>query len=217
MRILKWLGLTMSEVESDLDEEFEFHIQERACQLRQSGLGDAEAERRARLSFGDAARFRAEAAVALSPRLFRRRMWTAVALCSCGTCAASAGLAVFVTARAHAREMGGLRSELDRLRADIAPFRGEGKIPLAQQVRFVTVRGAVRQPRVWTLPREIEVTLRTLIDKSGGVAPGARGDVFLTSGSAPETSGGKAISAAQWQTPGSPEIPLNGFVNVEVR
>jgi predicted permease len=49
-----------AETESDLDEELHSHIQIRADDLERSGLGRAEAERRARLEFGGCERFKEE-------------------------------------------------------------------------------------------------------------------------------------------------------------
>jgi predicted permease len=49
-----------SQTENDLEEELRSHIQLRADDLERSGLGRAEAERRARIEFGGEARFREE-------------------------------------------------------------------------------------------------------------------------------------------------------------
>lgn len=54
-RYKRWWG---PDVESDVDEEFEFHIGLIADRLEASGLGREEADRRARVEFGDAARAR---------------------------------------------------------------------------------------------------------------------------------------------------------------
>ena len=49
-----------SQTENDLEEELRSHIQLRADDLERSGLGRAEAERRARIEFGGEARFKEE-------------------------------------------------------------------------------------------------------------------------------------------------------------
>src|SRR6202040_1141558 len=49
-----------SQTENDLEEELRSHIQLRADDLQRSGLGRAEAERRARVEFGGEARFKEE-------------------------------------------------------------------------------------------------------------------------------------------------------------
>ena len=217
MRLLEKLGLSLSDVERELDEEFEFHMRERADQLQAQGVGKDEAERRARESFGDLRRFRAEAAIAASPRVFRRRMWMIAAACSIGGGGVTLVMVGAVSIHYHTRVVARLRSDIEQLRADLAPFRGEGPAQLAQQVRFVTIRGAVKKPRVWTLPREVEVSLRTLIEKSGGLAPGARGDVVLTSNAGSGISKPRVLSEREWRASGTPEVPINGFMTIEVR
>ena len=54
-----------SQIEDDMDEELRSHIQHRADDLQRSGLGRAEAERRARIEFGGHERFKEESREAL--------------------------------------------------------------------------------------------------------------------------------------------------------
>ena len=49
-----------SRIESDMDEELRAHIEDRANDLKHSGLSRAEAERRARLEFGGYQKFKEE-------------------------------------------------------------------------------------------------------------------------------------------------------------
>src|SRR6266403_1500416 len=55
-----------SQTENDLEEELRSHIQLRADDLERSGLGRAEAERRARIEFGGEARFKEECREAIA-------------------------------------------------------------------------------------------------------------------------------------------------------
>src|SRR5882724_3357731 len=55
-----------SQTENDLEEELRSHIQLRADDLERSGLGRAEAERRARIEFGGVARFKEECREAIA-------------------------------------------------------------------------------------------------------------------------------------------------------
>jgi hypothetical protein len=54
-----------SEIEGDMEEELRSHIQHRADDLERTGLGRAEAERRARIEFGGHVRFKQECKEAL--------------------------------------------------------------------------------------------------------------------------------------------------------
>src|SRR5437016_2614103 len=54
-----------SQIEHDMEEELRSHIQHRADDLERSGIGRAEAERRARIEFGGHVRFKEECHEAL--------------------------------------------------------------------------------------------------------------------------------------------------------
>lgn len=138
-------------------------------------------------------------------------MATSVVACTLGIAASAAFLS-----RRDGLAMNSLREDVERLRLELAPFRGEGRIPLAQQVRFVTVRGAVCNPRVWTVPSDLEVSLRAIIAKSGGLTSTASGEVILTSSSSTGSSP-KTLTASQWLDPDKSEIPIPGFVTIDVR
>src|SRR5260370_40884799 len=55
-----------SQTENDLEEELRSHIQLRADDLERSGLGRAEAERRARIEFGGEEKFKEECREAIA-------------------------------------------------------------------------------------------------------------------------------------------------------
>src|SRR6266566_4116936 len=55
-----------SRTESELEEELRSHIELRAGELERSGLGRAEAERRARIEFGSQERFKEECREAIA-------------------------------------------------------------------------------------------------------------------------------------------------------
>src|SRR6266478_5557790 len=55
-----------SQTENDLEEELRSHIELRAGELERSGLGRAEAERRARIEFGSQEKFREECREAIA-------------------------------------------------------------------------------------------------------------------------------------------------------
>ena len=67
MRVLSYLRSVGSKFfqadrgAAELDQEVQFHIQQRADDLERSGLNRAEAERRARVEFGGMERFKEEA------------------------------------------------------------------------------------------------------------------------------------------------------------
>src|SRR5437870_6836254 len=55
-----------SQIEKDLEEELNSHIERRAADLERSGLDRAEAERRARIEFGSTERFKEECREAIA-------------------------------------------------------------------------------------------------------------------------------------------------------
>lgn len=216
MRWLNRFKFNSSQVEHDLQEEFEFHIAERARRLQDQGLSEPEALHQARQAFGDTDRYRAETMVVLTSRLLTRRTWLVASGCSAAACLVSIGLTLTIALRQQSRVVGELQANISQLNADLAPFRGIGELPLAQQVRFVTLRGNIVQPRVWTLPADSSVTLRDLVNKSGGLTAQATGDVVLTI-SNNGTESKQAFSRAKWINPSVPDIHLDGFCVVEVQ
>jgi len=202
--------------ERDLRDELAFHLERSASELERDGMSPEEAAAEARARFGDPAMVRrAVRRAAEAPLRWRLRALTgalAAALAALG------GLgALTVTWERAGREREATLARDNRALGemiDAAPVTGT--LPLAQSVRFVTVRGAVMRPAVWTLTRSQALTLRQIVAKSGGLAPGAAGAFEVTIDRWREVRS-VSISAAEWANPAGLDPELVGHCEIEAR
>jgi hypothetical protein len=72
-----------SQVRFEMEEELRSHIEHRADDLEASGLGRAEAERRARIEFGGREKYKEECHEALGGHFFEVRCRMCASACAC--------------------------------------------------------------------------------------------------------------------------------------
>lgn len=205
----------------EIDEEFAQHIEERTQMLCDQGWERAAAERESRRRFGNVDQWRLEAAATmvgsrLGPRIAASVLIAVIASASL----TAAGFTWVLTSRSAAAN-DRLGAEVSSLRRDLAPFTGEAEsiqaIPLAQDLRFVTIRGKVAKPYVWAIPRDLEVPIESLLAKSGGLLPDATGELVIRDRAT--QAGQEAVrvcSIAELRKGDSASKQAKGFVTVDV-
>lgn len=161
-----------------VDAEFSSHIDECVDDLVAQGYALDDARVEAHRRFGDASSHRADI---LEAEMTPRSRWLV---------AAAAAFALVLTgslvmgarqhrqALAHRELLAQLQDDVARLRAASLDPRAGLSIPMAQDIRFVTVDGAVQKPQVWTLGRRDDITLGEMLERSGWLASDASGTVF---------------------------------------
>ena len=168
----------ISSLVRDVDNEFDIHIQECIDDLVDSGMSIRAAQVEAARRFGDISQHRAdllELSVARSGRpLLIAGIVTIGAI----------GVACFLGVQnisKHNRQqtlITQLQDELHLLRATFTIQSDSPRIPMAQDVRFVAVDGAVASPKVWAIGRRESISIGKLLERSGWLTQHATGFVY---------------------------------------
>lgn len=214
MQRLRQFELAAEDVLREVEAEMDVHIRERADQLRASGMSPDRARDEAAARFGDRTQYLLEStAIVLATRLRQVHRRQTVRY---GTLAATiVVVAVSIGLFLGVRRIKELSRSLAQTQTELRSYRGGSHVPLAQNVRFVTVRGRVAKPQVWTLPRGMRVTVGELIQKSGGLVPGALGRATITRYYGGQASAAVVITQSNW-TNRRGDLELNEFATVEL-
>ena len=160
-----------------LDQEFQSHLEESVDDLIESGISPVKAQTEAVRRFGDLSGLRAAALSEHIIRPYRKLIYILAGVLLSTSAALVLSLYNIGNTLNDQREMKRVTGELIDLRARLAASGGRSPIPMAQDIRFVTVEGAVRNPQVWTLGRRNDVTLGDLLHRSGWLTNQASGQV----------------------------------------
>jgi len=213
-RFMQRLFTPTSEIARDVDDELNHHLDVATERYELQGLSPLRARRAALDEMGDfdATRRRCIRDATAPVRMVR----LAVALFAVSALGMSAY--GYRSARDDLREaraaVSDMRDEVDTLRSGLAAVRGGEIAALAQTVNFITIEGAVQHPRLWTLPRNTEPTLRQLIQRSGGLAGNATGEIVVTRLRGREVLEVVTINPDEWADPTGPDPVLEGFFHV---
>lgn len=213
-----WTRVTTPEsvILQEIDEELRFHHDEALKKHLSRGLEPDEAAQAAREELGDLQRLRRRC---LREAIGPRRHARAVTLSAGVIALAAAGFAYTHTSGRLARSqetLSRLDARVQELSRSLAAVQGGEMVPLAQTVHFITIDGAVQKPRLWTLPRNAEPTLRQLIQRSGGLRSDASGTIVVSKLRGREVVETLVITPAEWNDPSGPDPVLAGFYHVNV-
>ena len=201
-----------------IDDEIEHHLDLIEQELLSKGVPGPEARRRAIERFGDPTELRTQAIRDHAEQRPRHRNHLTLAASAAAAAIAVAGLSLSLAGWRNAeRRVQQLSAQIESVGSSLAAVRGGALVPLAQNVGFVTVEGDVQDPRLWTIPRGGQVTLRQILARAGGISPGARGSVTVTELKSGEVVGVSEYSIERLVSPTDPaDLLLDGFFHVLV-
>jgi len=162
-----------------IDDEFRLHIESKVDDLVAEGWDRSDAEAEAQRCFGDPSGYRAEI---LNGEVGSSGRFSGIAAAGFLLLLAGGGVVSYGFAQALQQsrsQIEQLTMQVQELRGSVSQARQNDRIPMAQDVRFVTVDGAVEQPLVWTFGRRDDITLEAILERSGGLAPDATGQVYV--------------------------------------
>lgn len=213
----RWLvPRSIRDANAAIDAELEHHLGETSDALLAKGWDADAARREAERRFGDVAEVRSRL---LHEALAPNRRLTAIAGVGMLGVLSATGLMLGQRSQqlgdAEAR-VTTLRDEVVQLRAEAAGAGTARHIPMAQAVHFITIDGAVERPLVWVFSRRDDVTLRELIERSGGVRATASGRISVSRLRQGKAVAPRYLSPDEWTDPEGPDIVLDGSYYVYV-
>jgi hypothetical protein len=170
-------------VRTEIDEEFEFHIEERARELMERGMPSEAARAAALEAFGDVAGFRGECfAIAMKERIMLQRVnavLTAVLLVGLGLVAYQS----YAGQRRVADSLASIAGVLAEVRGTVVQVHEYQDLAAKDRKKYAEgggiayLQGKALRPGTYALPNPGQITVRRLLASAGGLAADAIGRV----------------------------------------